>query len=46
MKHRWVDNIKVDVGETGWCGVDWMGLARDRDKWRALGNEVLNLWVL
>jgi hypothetical protein len=36
-----VYNIKMDLGETGWGGVDWIGLAEDRDKWRNLesGNE-------
>jgi hypothetical protein len=34
-----VDNIKMDLGEIGWSGVDWIGLAQDRDKWRALVNE-------
>jgi hypothetical protein len=31
-----VDNIKIDVGGIGWGDVDWIGLAQDRDKWRAL----------
>jgi hypothetical protein len=31
-----VDNIKMDLGEICWGGVDWIGLAQDRDKWRAL----------
>jgi hypothetical protein len=31
--------------EVGWGDVDWVGLAQDRDKWRALVNSVLNLWV-
>jgi hypothetical protein len=42
---RWVDNIRMDLGEVGWCDVDWIGLAKDRNKWRALVNSVLNLWV-
>jgi hypothetical protein len=42
-RHGWVDNVKVDLGETGWGGVDWIGLAEDRDKWRALVNAVMNL---
>jgi hypothetical protein len=33
------------VGEIGWGGVDWIGLAKIRDKWRALVNEVMNLQV-
>jgi hypothetical protein len=44
-KHRWVDNIRMDLGEIGWGGVDWIGLAQDRDKQRALVNAVMNLWV-
>jgi hypothetical protein len=40
-----MDNIKFDLGETGWGGVDWIDLAQDRDKWRALVNAVMNLWV-
>jgi hypothetical protein len=42
---RWVDNIRMDLGETGWGGVDWIGLAQDRNRWRALVNSVLNLLV-
>jgi hypothetical protein len=44
-RRRWVDNIRVDFGEVGWGGVDWIGLAQDGDKWRALVNSVLNLQV-
>jgi hypothetical protein len=40
-----VDNIKMDLGEVGWGDVDWIGLAKDRNRWRALVNLVLNLWV-
>jgi hypothetical protein len=39
----WVDNIKIDLGEIGWDGVDWIELAEDRDQWRALVNTVMNL---
>jgi hypothetical protein len=42
---RWVDNIKMDLLEIGWGGVDWIALAQDRDKWRALVNAVMNLRV-
>jgi hypothetical protein len=35
-RRRWVDNMKVDLLEIGWGGVGWIGLAQDRDKWRAL----------
>jgi hypothetical protein len=41
--HRWVINIIMDLGEIGWDGVDWIRLAQDRDKWRALVNSVMNL---
>jgi hypothetical protein len=40
-----VDNIKMDLREIGWNGVDWMDIAQERDQWRALVNMVLNLWV-
>jgi hypothetical protein len=43
-RHRWVDNIRMDLGEVGWCDVDWIGLAQDRKRWTALVNSVLNLW--
>jgi hypothetical protein len=35
----------MDLLEMGWGGVDWIGLAQDRDKWRAVVNAVMNLWV-
>jgi hypothetical protein len=41
--HRWVDNIRMDLGEVKWNDVDWIGLAQDRNRWRALVNSVLNL---
>jgi hypothetical protein len=41
-----VDNIKIDLIEIGWDGVDWIDLAQDRDQWRALVNTVMNLRVL
>jgi hypothetical protein len=40
-----VSNIKIDLREIGWGGVDCIGLAQDRDTWRALVNSVMNLWV-
>jgi hypothetical protein len=42
---RWVNNIRMDLGEVGWGDVDWIGLAKDRNRWRALVNSVLNLQV-
>jgi hypothetical protein len=42
---KWVDNIRMDLGEVGWGDVDWIGLAKDRNRWRALVNSVLNLRV-
>jgi hypothetical protein len=41
----WVNNIKMDLVEVGWGGVDWIGLAQDRDRWRVLVNAVKNLRV-
>ena len=42
LRYRW-ENIKLDRKETGWEHVDWIYLARDRDKWRAVVNTVMNL---
>jgi hypothetical protein len=42
---RWVDNIKTDLRERGWDGMDWIDLAQDRDQWRTLVNTVMNLLV-
>jgi hypothetical protein len=44
-RRRWVDNIRKDLGEVGCGDVDWIGLAKDRNRWRALVNSVLILWV-
>jgi hypothetical protein len=41
-RRRWVDNIRIDLGEVGWGDVDWIGLAKDRNRWRAVVNSVLN----
>jgi hypothetical protein len=43
-RRRWVNNIKMDLLEIGWSGVDWIGLAQDMDKWRALVNAVIKCW--
>jgi hypothetical protein len=45
-RHRWEDEIKMDLRETGWEGVEWIHLAQDRDRWRAVVNAVMNLRVL
>jgi hypothetical protein len=45
LRRRWVDNIKMDLREIVWDGVDWMDMAQVREQWRALVNTVLNLRV-
>jgi hypothetical protein len=44
-RRRWEDNIKMNLREVGWGGVDWIDLAQDRERWQALVNAVMNLWV-
>jgi hypothetical protein len=44
-RRKWVDNIKMDLRERGWDGIDWFDLAQDRNQWRALENTVMNLRV-
>jgi hypothetical protein len=44
-KRMWMDNIKVDLREIEWDGMDWIDLAQDRDQWRALVNAVMNFRV-
>jgi hypothetical protein len=44
-RRRWEDNIKMDIGEIGFGDVDWIHLAQDTDRWRALVNAVMNLRV-
>jgi hypothetical protein len=44
-RRRWEDNIKMDLREVGCGGMDWINLAQDRDRWRALVNAVMNLRV-
>jgi hypothetical protein len=44
-RRRSMDNIRMDIGEVGWADVDSIGLAKDRNRWRALVNSVLNLRV-
>ena len=44
-RHRWEDNIKMDLQEVGCGGMEWINLAQDRDRWRAPVNAAINLWV-
>jgi hypothetical protein len=44
-RHRWDDNIKMDLQELGWWGMDWSELAQNRDMWRAVVKAVMNLRV-
>jgi hypothetical protein len=44
-RHIWMNNIKINLKEIRWGAVDWIGLAQDRDKWRALVNAVMNLYM-
>jgi hypothetical protein len=44
-RRRWVDNMKMDLIETGWGDMDWVDMTQDRDQWRALVNTVMNLRV-
>jgi hypothetical protein len=44
-RRKWVDNVKMDLGEVGWGDVDLIGLAQNRNRWRALVNSVMNLRV-
>jgi hypothetical protein len=45
-RRRWVDNIKMDLREIRWDGMNWIDLAQDRNQWRTLVNTVMNLRVL
>jgi hypothetical protein len=44
-RRRWVNNIKIDLKEKEWDGMDWIDLAQHRDQWRALMNPMMNLRV-
>jgi ribosome biogenesis protein Nip4 len=43
-RHRWEDNIRMDLREIGWKSVDWMHLVQDRDQWKVVMYTVMNLW--
>jgi hypothetical protein len=43
LRRRWMDNIRMDLGEVGWGDVDWIRLAQDRNRWRAFVSSLLNL---
>jgi hypothetical protein len=45
-RRMWEDNIKMDLTEIEWYGMNWIDLAQDRDQWRVLVNTVMNLRVL
>jgi hypothetical protein len=44
-RHRWLDNIKLNLGEVGWGDVDCIGLAQDRNRWRAVVTAIMNFMV-
>jgi hypothetical protein len=44
-RHRWEDNIKMDLRGIRWDSMDWIHLAEDRDQWRALMSMVMNLLI-
>jgi hypothetical protein len=44
-RRRWINNMKIDLREIEWDGMDWIDLVQDRDQWRVLVNTVVNLRV-
>jgi hypothetical protein len=44
-RRMWVDNIKMNLGEIGWDGMDWLDVTEGRDQWRAFVNAVMNFRV-
>jgi hypothetical protein len=44
-RRRWEDNIKIELQQVGWGGMEWIDMAQDRDRWRAVVNAVMNLRV-
>jgi hypothetical protein len=45
-RRRWEDGIRMDLSEIGWRSVEWIQLAQDRDRWRAVVNTVMNLRIM
>jgi hypothetical protein len=45
LRHRWENGIRMDLREICWGDVEWINLAMSRDRWQALVNAVMNLWV-
>jgi hypothetical protein len=45
-RHRWENGIRIDLRKIGWWSVEWIQLAQDRDRWRAVVNKVMNLRFL
>jgi hypothetical protein len=45
LRHRWENNIKINLQDMGGGGMDCIGLGQDRERWQALVNVVMNLWV-
>jgi hypothetical protein len=41
-RRRWENNVKIDIRERGWGGMDWIHMVQDKDQWRALVNRVMN----
>jgi hypothetical protein len=44
-RHKWMDNVKIHLGDNGWGGVDWIGLAQDTDEWKVFVNVIMNLQI-
>jgi len=44
-RHRWEENVKMDLQEVGWAGMDWTDQAQDRERWRLLVKAVAKRWV-
>jgi hypothetical protein len=45
QRRRWVDNIKIDLREIRWAGMDWIDLSQDREQWRAVVNVAMDIRV-